>query len=144
MVARDLATLGRCFFAAPSRRKPLDAEPDCHLTVTPTCVWHSLLCVEELLRKVPNAPYGVAALVQRDCTQPAQDGHSWWVLITDGSAAERIKVSLSESTRVEAGEPVLDEDIEPTVEVAARSLTEYGQLVKPLPEEIFLTTDDFR
>ena len=100
--------------------------------------------MEELNRKVPDAPYGVAALIQRDCTQHGQDGHSWWVSVTDGTTAGRIKVSLSESVRIEAGEPDLAEDIEPAVEVRARSLTEYGQLRKPLPDEIVLRADDFR
>jgi hypothetical protein len=100
--------------------------------------------MEELIRKVPDAPYGVAAMVQGDCTEPGQDGHSWRVLVTDGTSAESVKVSLSESVRIEAGEPDLGEDIAPAVEVRARSLTERGQLVKPLPEEIVLRTDDFR
>jgi hypothetical protein len=100
--------------------------------------------MEDLHCKLADPPEGVAALVQRECTEPGQDGRSWWVSVSDGSTAGRVKVSLSDSARVEAGEPE-EEDIAPTVEnVAARRWTEYGKLVKPMPDELTLRPDDFR
>ena len=86
----------------------------------------------------------ITATIQRNITEPDQDGWTWWVLISDGRTARRVKVSLSRSAHAEAGGP-MDEDIEPAVrERAERTLTEYGALVKPLPGEITLRADDFR
>jgi hypothetical protein len=101
---------------------------------------HELLVVK--LRR--GTPYGIAAVIRRVSTSDQQDGYSWWLLISDGSKARELEVTMSATTFDRIGANRMDRStLEGAVERMAGRYAVANRLADLLSGSVTLNPDDF-